>query len=100
MAVESLSSSDLNTDIYLCVGFGLAFAGLVFKEIWWIFGGTLIFVSPFIGRVLDDHAVKSKGVKTNATQEMQNSSRLPGWKIPRCEEERRRDQEAILLGRN
>jgi len=98
MAGKSLVNSELNTDIYLCVGFGLALAGFIFNEIWWIFGGTLIFTSPFIGEVFDKHTVKPKGVRTNAKEEMQDALRPPGWKVPHWEEERRRDQERILLG--
>ena len=97
MAVEDVVSSDLSMDIYLCVGFGLGFAGMVFHQIWWVFGGVLIFMSPFMGEMFDKHTVKSKGVKSNAKEGMQDSSRSPGWEIPRCEEERRRDQERILL---
>jgi hypothetical protein len=92
-----MPSSDLNTDIYLCVGFGLAFAGVVFSQIWWIFGGTLIFISPFMGEVFDKHTVKSKGVRTDGKEDLQDASRPEGWEIPHWEEERRRDQERILL---
>jgi len=52
--------SSLNTDIYLCVGFGLALAGFIFSQIWWVFGGTLIFVSPFMGAFMDDELEKRK----------------------------------------
>jgi len=60
MAVEDVVSSELNTDIYVSVGFGLAFLGLVTQQIWWIFGGTLIFVSPFMGAFMDDELEKRK----------------------------------------
>ena len=63
MAVEGVVSSSLNTDIYLCVGFGLAFAGFLFSQIWWIFGGTLIFVSPFMGAFMDDELEKRRESK-------------------------------------
>jgi hypothetical protein len=63
MAVEDVVSSDLNTDIYVCVGFGLAFAGFIFSQIWWIFGGTLIFVSPFMGAFMDDELEKRRESK-------------------------------------
>ena len=63
MAVEDVVSSELNTDIYLCVGFGLAFAGFIFSQIWWVFGGTLIFVSPFMGAFMDDELEKRKESK-------------------------------------
>lgn len=56
-------SSDLNTDIYVSVGFGLAFLGLVTSQIWWIFGGTLIFISPFMGAFMDDELEKRKESK-------------------------------------
>jgi hypothetical protein len=56
-------TSELNTDIYLCVGFGLAFAGLLFSQIWWCFGGTLIFVSPFMGAFMDDELEKRRDSK-------------------------------------
>ena len=60
MAVEDVVSSDLNTDIYLCVGFGLGLAGFLFSQIWWCFGGTLIFMSPFMGSFLDSELEKKK----------------------------------------
>ena len=63
MAVEVVVSSDLNTDIYLCVGFGLAFLGLVTQQIWWIFGGVLIFTSPFMGAFMDDELEKRRESK-------------------------------------
>jgi len=55
--------SSLNTDIYLCVGFGLALAGFIFSQIWWVFGGTLIFVSPFMGAFMDDELEKRRESK-------------------------------------
>jgi len=55
--------SSLNTDIYLCVGFGLALAGFIFSQIWWIFGGTLIFMSPFMGGFMDDELEKRRESK-------------------------------------
>jgi len=58
MAVEDVVSSDLSMDIYLCVGFGLGFAGMVFHQIWWVFGGVLIFTSPFLGTFMDDELEK------------------------------------------
>ena len=63
MAVEDVVSSDLNTDIYVCVGFGLALAGFIFSQIWWIFGGVLIFTSPFMGAFMDDELEKRKESK-------------------------------------
>ena len=55
----------MNTDIYLSVGFVFAFCGafLFFfyhygNGIWWVFGGTVIFLSPFLGEVFDKHTVK------------------------------------------
>jgi len=63
MAVEDVVSSDLNMDIYLCVGFGLGFAGMVFHQIWWVFGGVLIFTSPFLGTFMDDELEKRKESK-------------------------------------
>jgi len=63
MAGKSLVSSEVSTDIYVCVGFGLAFAGFIFSQIWWIFGGTLIFVSPFLGAFMDDELEKRKESK-------------------------------------
>lgn len=63
MAGKSLVSSELNTDIYVSVGFGLAFLGLVTSQIWWIFGGTLIFISPFMGAFMDDELEKRKESK-------------------------------------
>ena len=63
-------SSELSTDIYVCVGFGLAFAGAfgVFffhfgDGIWWIFGGLLIFTSPFLGSFMDDELEKKADKK-------------------------------------
>lgn len=98
---------DLNMDIYLCVGFGLAFTGafLFFfyhfgDGIWWIFGGTLIFMSPFLGEVFDKHTVKTKGVRMNAKEELQDTSRSPRWKLQNEAEIRRGNQERILLGQN
>ena len=63
MAVEGVVSSDLSMDIYLCVGFGLGFAGMVFHQIWWVFGGVLIFTSPFMGAFMDDELEKRKESK-------------------------------------
>lgn len=63
MAGKSLVSSDLNMDIYVSVGFGLAFLGLVTSQIWWVFGGTLIFVSPFMGAFMDDELEKREEKK-------------------------------------
>jgi len=63
MAGKSLVSSEVSTDIYVCVGFGLAFAGFIFSQIWWIFGGTLIFMSPFMGGFMDDELEKRRESK-------------------------------------
>jgi len=63
MAVEGVVSSQVSMDLWLCVGFGLAFAGFIFSQIWWIFGGTLIFVSPFMGAFVDDELEKRKESK-------------------------------------
>jgi len=70
MAVEDVVSSELSTDLYVSVGFGLAFVGafLFFfyhfgDGIWWIFGGTLIFASPFMGAFMDDELEKRKESK-------------------------------------
>ena len=60
MAVEGLVSSELSTDLYVSVGFGLAFLGLVTQQIWWVFGGVLIFTSPFMGAFMDDELEKRK----------------------------------------
>jgi hypothetical protein len=70
MAGKSLVNSELNTDLYLCFGFAFAFCGAFlyfffhyFDGIWWVFGGTLIFVSPFMGAFMDDELEKRRESK-------------------------------------
>lgn len=58
MAGKSLVSSGLNTDVYVSIGFSLAFLGFVTSQIWWVFGGFLIFTSPFLGSFMDDELEK------------------------------------------
>ena len=63
MAVEDVVSTELSTDLYVSVGFGLALAGFIFSQIWWVFGGVLIFTSPFLGTFMDDELEKRKESK-------------------------------------
>ena len=50
-----MPSSTKGTDLYLCVGFAFGFIGLIMGQIWWVMGGTLIFMMPFLGEEADKH---------------------------------------------
>ena len=48
-------------DVYLCIEFGLAIIGIFLwfffhfeSGYWWVFGGFLIFISPFLGKGMDN----------------------------------------------
>jgi hypothetical protein len=84
----------LSLDIVLCVGVGLCVIGVATMQWPWLFGGTLIFWMGIISKSSADEEAEKNAKK------MQDSSRPKGWEIPSCAEERRRDQEAILLRQN
>ena len=39
----------LSLDVTLSVGAAMAFLGVIFSQFWWIFGGSLIFISSCMG---------------------------------------------------
>ncbi len=88
-----------HSDFYLGFGVGMMFCGLLFKQIWWILGGFTIFMMPFIAVEFDKHTVHGEGVSSSG-KEMQDTLRSSRWQIPDASEERRRDQESLLLKQN
>jgi len=89
-----MKSSPLIVDLYLSVGFGMAVIGILFpdKYFWFIFGGTLIFWMGVMPNSSDDEGVSSSG-----TEEVQDPLRTEGGQVSHEEDQRRRDEEILLL---
>jgi hypothetical protein len=89
-----MTSSSLIVDLYLSVGFGMALIGILFpdKYFWFIFGGMLIFWMGIMPNSSDDEGVSSSG-----TEEVQDPLRTEGGQVSHEEDQRRRDEEILLL---
>jgi len=89
-----MKTPTLSMDIFLCVGFGMAIIGILFpdKYFWFIFGGTLIFWMGIM-----PNSSKDEGVSSSATEEVQDPLRTEGGQVSHEEDQRRRDEEILLL---
>jgi len=85
----------IGVDIYLCIGFGLAVMGVILHQIWFIFGGFLIFYMGIMD--IKPNSSDDEGVNSSATEEVQDPLRTEGGQVSHEEDQRRRDEEILLL---
>jgi hypothetical protein len=90
-----MTSSSLIIDLYLSVGFGMAIIGVVLHQIWFIFGGFLIFYMGIMD--IKPNSSEDEGVSSSGTEEVQDPLRTEGGQVSHEEDQRRRDEEILLL---